>query len=296
MVQRMWDAPMFTGFCREIEEKSGGECEALYESAHHRRGIRRQKVLLSSAAESDARQMTVASDKGDCELQADARLAFDQHLRSGARRAARPRHSGLETRSTACVPAPKVNFIRSGACQGAVRALLIKPTLEELKLALEGPAQQWKHGQHAGATLLERADEAFTNGDASRLADGAAALADGMTATPGFESGAGELRAAVRDQVFGRCSDASNGMAKELTGLLGGGLLAEHGHAQDAAGVMVHNNSNPPTKRPALRQGHWQPGRPEAATSGHRSKIDMPDVVRTFGGYAPGRGHGQAAG
>jgi hypothetical protein len=220
---------MYSGFCLGIEEKSAGRWDGVHQGAHRKRNGLRQERSLGRAAKNDAWQMATASDKGDRKLQADTRLAFEENLRSCAGRTSRPRRSWLETGGTAGRSAPIVNFVRSGARQGVVRAILVVPALEESQFALEGRAEQRHHWQQAGATLLERADEAFTDCDASGLADGASAMADGMTAAPGFEADASELRADVSDEILGTRGDLGPHTAEELTDLLGGGLFSEHG-------------------------------------------------------------------
>jgi len=46
---------------------------------------------------------------------------------------------------------------------------------------------------------------------------------------------------------------------------------------------MIDDHGHPPAERPALGQGEWQPGHPEAAQRNGR-QVDVPYVVGAFGG------------
>jgi hypothetical protein len=68
-------------------------------------------LTSGGAIERDAREMTTASGELDFQFQIHARLAFDQRLRFGARRATRPVGSRFEARQLACGSLVKVHFI-----------------------------------------------------------------------------------------------------------------------------------------------------------------------------------------
>ena len=51
-----------------------------------------------------------------------------------------------------------------------------------------------------------------------------------------------------------------------------------------ASRVMIDDDSQPPTERPALRQRKRQPRCPEAGSCGYGGQINVPDVVRVLGG------------
>jgi hypothetical protein len=123
----------------------------------------------------------------DGQLQAGAGLAFDEHLRFGAWRGAGPAGAWLETRLAACGTTSEVHFIGCGTMQSRVRAVGIVPGDEEIDFAMHGAAQEWQDGQSAHA-FLERPDEALDHSDAAWPADGAKALANGVTAAPVLET------------------------------------------------------------------------------------------------------------
>src|SRR5436853_7820318 len=48
--------------------------------------------------------------------------------------------------------------------------------------------------------------------------------------------------------------------------------------------MVVENKRQPPAERPALRQGTRQPRAPHSHLRGYGREVDVPDVVRPFGG------------
>jgi hypothetical protein len=59
---------------------------------------------------------------------------------------------------------------------------------EQAKLALKRTPHRGNDGQGTCAAVFERADKAFDDGNAPRLADRALAMADAATLAPGLES------------------------------------------------------------------------------------------------------------
>jgi hypothetical protein len=68
---------------------------------------------------------------------------------------------------------------------------------------MERASSQRHRGQGTRA-FLQGADEAFHDGNAAPLADGAETLMDGVAATPSFEAVTTELLAPVGNQMPGR--------------------------------------------------------------------------------------------
>ena len=104
-------------------------------------------------------------------------------------------------------------------------------------------------------------------------------MTDAVPLTPGSEGSASELRAAIRDEVFGRGAAARDDTAKKMPDLLGGRLLLEGRDAEDAAREMIEDDRDPPAEGPALRQGERDPGGPEAGHGRHDREIGVPDMI-----------------
>jgi hypothetical protein len=68
---------MFSGVLVEIEDNFASDCTVEHDGAQRQRGNTVRKATLSRAVETDARQMTAASNECDSEFQADVRVALD---------------------------------------------------------------------------------------------------------------------------------------------------------------------------------------------------------------------------
>ena len=131
--------------------------------------------------------------------------------------------------------------------------------------------------------MLERAEEAFDDGDAAGLADSAEAGLDLLPAAPISETPGGELRALIGDEdCWFRAARADNA-SEELTNVARCRLFLEDGCAEAAAGVMVDHGSNPITPRPALRHGLREPRNPKSGEAGRGGEIALPNFVGGLG-------------
>ena len=121
----------------------------------------------------------------------------------------------------------------------------------------------------SGALVLDRSDEAFHYGNAPVLADGAVSRrADAFPLNPPPERFAVEDAISIADEVPGRGVGRTDCSAQERADGTAVWLLGENAHVDDPAREMVDNDSDPPTKRPALWQGERQPRCPQPRAMG----------------------------
>jgi hypothetical protein len=105
--------------------------------------------------------------------------------------------------------------------------------------------------QQSPRTLpLHGPDEAHNQSDAPMFADRGEALRDDSTATPPPESTASELFTLIANQVARRDSSFADCALSEGTRRLGGRLLQEGPEADDASGLMIDDDREPPAERP----------------------------------------------
>src|SRR5262249_3500279 len=81
--------------------------------------------------------------------------SLHKSLRFGARRAARPAWSGLETRRSVGWPALEIDLIGGSALETHMRAETIVPAEEQGKFAPKGPAKERHDWEDVRGTVLE---------------------------------------------------------------------------------------------------------------------------------------------
>jgi hypothetical protein len=155
----------------------------------------------------------------------------------------------FEARLAAGQAATKVDFVRGRAVKGRVRPLGIVPVGEQLQFELQRATDEWHERQQSRAFILQRADEPFDHCDTSRFAHGAVAVADAAAATPGLETVADELSAAIADEICGCSADANDHSAKEAANVFRSRLSPEQRQAHGAARIVIEDDREPPTEK-----------------------------------------------
>jgi hypothetical protein len=107
LVQRLLYARLFSGFCGRFAKSPRGNEMPANAARTGSAGTNVAERFSGCPCEFDERQMTTVGEKTDFELKLHAGLAFDQRLRSGTWRAARPGSSRFESRRAAGGAAPK---------------------------------------------------------------------------------------------------------------------------------------------------------------------------------------------
>jgi len=170
-----------------------------------------------------------------------------------------------------------------------VRPVPVVPADVQRQLALESrPAVRNK--QPSRALVLQGADHSLDDRDTAVLADGSESLADASSSAPPSKPLVAELVALVGDQVAGAGPSLADGSAEERPDRDGSRLLVGDSNAHDSPRVVIDDDRDPPTERPALRQGPGEPRRPEAERSRDGTEIAVPDVIWIPGGHGTREG------
>jgi hypothetical protein len=141
-----------------------------------------------------------------------------------------------------------------------------------------------RHPRRRSQNFLQRSPKAFDDRNAASLADRAKTLTDVVTLAPGRKVLAAELLALVRDQVARSGTNLAHYLSDKTTYLLRAWRLTKAPRAKNTARVVIEDHSQPPTERPALRQGAGQPRGPEPRGGRHGRDIGVPQVVGVLGG------------
>ena len=142
-------------------------------------------------------------------------------------------------------------------------------------------AAKW-HNAFSRTLVLQSPDEPLHHRDASVFADGAVSRRlDALSFDPASECLAIENAVPVADDVFGRGA-LVNRPSQERADGPAIWPVAEDTDVHDAARVMVDDNSDPPTKGPALGNRLGKPRGTKTRASRHGREVNVPDVVGSF--------------
>lgn len=112
----------------------------------------------------------------------------------------------------------------------------------------------------SSAFILDRPDQTFDNGNAAVFADGAVSRRlDALAFHPASEWVAVENAVPITDDVFWRRVRATYRPSQDSAYGATVRTVGKNANAHDAAREMIHDDRQPPTKRPTLRQGERQP-------------------------------------
>ena len=131
--------------------------------------------------------------------------------------------------------------------------------------------------------MLQAANEPLDDRDAPMLADGSVPQPNLSLPAPATKGVAREHRLLIADQVTRHCPDGAHRSAQERAQRSRIGLLCEHLETLHAAGEVIHDDGDPPTEGPLLRESAGNPRYPEAEPRRNRRQVDVPDVVRSVG-------------
>ena len=224
--------------------------------------------------------MLAVRDVAHVELDADAKPSTNERMRSGTRRPSRPSGTRFVAWSATGGTPTEVDLVGSPHSERLVRTLGVVPVPPKGQLAQEVSAPERDEDQPSRALGLERPHQAFDDGDAAVLTDGAEAVRDSVTAAPPGEVLLCELKAMVGDQVVRSLAGGFDNAVEEGTDRLGGRLLLEYSDAHHAAREVILNDGDEPAEWPEHWDGVRKPRHPEANVCGNGRDIGMPDMVR----------------
>ena len=98
--------------------------------------------------------MATATTKFNGNLNAYARLTFDECSGRRTSGSARPSDPGLEAWSASSRPTMEVDFVWRGTLESHVWTLFVVPTDEPIEFTLKQTVPERDHGQHSRAALF----------------------------------------------------------------------------------------------------------------------------------------------
>ena len=197
--------------------------------------------------------MSPAIIEADLECESIAWLASNKRRGAGTGRIARPAFARFDAWSSVGWSQLEVDLVGGLASKRRVWAALVVPGKEEVEFPAKVCSALWNQNS-ASALVFHGPDEAFDHGDASVLPDSAISRADSLAATPALEVLAPEDTVPVADQILGCRLSASDNLPKERPQRERLGPPRKHSEAHRTPRVVVNDNGQPPTERPALRQ------------------------------------------
>lgn len=242
---------------------------------------------LRDALEGNDGKMSSSSAMLQDEFNHSARSSTNQRVRRSARRPSRPSRARFKSRTSTGGECPEVDLVGRSRAESRMRPLDVVPSDVVFELAPERSSRQGHDRQKPRALVFQRADEPLNDGEAAVLADGAEALLDAVTTTPGPKRVRGELRSVVGHDVAGPATEGAAYASKPPRDIRRGRFLLEVRGPHRAAGEMIDDDRHPPAERPALRQHEWGPRVPESADRRYRAEVEVPDVVGMLGGHSP---------
>ena len=136
-----------------------------------------------------------------------------------------------------------------------------------------------RHEQQPREQCLGCQDYAFDHGDRTRFSYcSVTRWFDALSATPLPEAHTVKLLPTIAYDVSRCGSCLGNRASQECSDGVGRWLTLERSDSHHPAREMIHDDSDPPCKRPRLRKRQWKPWCPET-TSGYHREINMPHVV-----------------
>jgi hypothetical protein len=133
------------------------------------------------------------------------------------------------------------------------------------------------------ALVLDGPDEALNQRNRPMLSDRTKPRLDAARVTP-ISILLAKLRPLVADNVLRCASSELNGSVKQIRHVTRSRLLLVDAVHQGFAGVMVDDHGHPEAEGPALHESKRKPRYPESQARGYHREIDVPDVMRIFGG------------
>ena len=209
------------------------------------------------------RQMLAATMVVEVDRESISRLASNKRLRPRASRRTRPALTSFDAWSSVSRSLTEVNFIRRSAIERCMRAPFVVPVDERKKLATACFSLR-RYQNSSRVLVLYASDQTLDHGDAAMLADGTVSRRlDAFAFDPTTKRVAIEDAVPVTDDVFWRRVGTTDRPSQEDAHGTTVWPVGNDADVDNSAREMVDDDSDPPTKRPALRQSERQPRCPE---------------------------------
>ncbi len=192
-----------------------------------------------------------------------SRLASNKRLWPRASRSPRPALTSFNAWLSVSRSLTEVDFIRRLAIERCMRAMLVVPVNEGKKLAT-ACFSSLRQQNSSPALVLQTSDQTLDHGDAAVLADSTVSRRlDALAFDPTPKRGAVEDAVSVTDDVLGwRVGTTDRPSQKDAHGTAVW-PVGKDADIDNPTREMVDDDSDPPTKRPALWQSERQPRCPE---------------------------------
>ena len=192
-----------------------------------------------------------------------SRFASNKRLRSRASRRTRPALTRFDAWSSMGGSLTEVDFIRRLASERCMRAMFVVPVNERKKLAT-ACFSFLRQQNSSRALVLQTSDQTLDHGDAAVLADSTVSRRlDALAFDPTPKRVAVEDAGSVTDDVFWRRIGTTDRPSQKDAHGTTVWPVGKDADVDDPAREMVDDDSDPPTKRPALRQRARQPRCPD---------------------------------